>query len=102
MLRVSNMVSDASGREIANQFIIKNDNKTMFQSYQSPIVEIDWTNQTLTVYPNWNYSMTTGKYRNMFMRDNRFYDMADKSGFASCLKNGKTMCGYSEFIVKMA
>ena len=102
MLRVSNMVSAYSGREVANQFIIDNGSKTMFQSYSSPIVEVDFANKTLTVYPDWNYSMTTGKYRNQFMGDYGFHEMTDKKGFAEGLKNGKTMCGYTEYVVKTA
>lgn len=102
MLRVRNMISDASCREIANQFIIDNGNVTVFQSYDSPIVEIDWPNHTMTVYPDWNYSVTTGKYRNQFMRDNHFYDMADKKGFEKYMKEGKIKYGYTEFTIKVA
>ena len=102
MLRVRNMISEASGREVANQFIIESGNKTLFQSYDSPIVEIDWTNHVLTVYPHWDYSMTTGKYRNMFMRDNHFYDMADKKGFERCMKEGKVSTRYTDYTIKVA
>lgn len=102
MLRVSNMTSQRSGREVANQFIIEDGNKTMFQSYSSPIVEIDVQNKTLTVYPHWDYSMTTGKYRNMFMDDYCFDQMADKNGFEEGMKAGKTMRGSVEYIIKVA
>ena len=102
MLRVRNMISDASGREVANQFIIENGNNTLFQSYSSPIVEIDWSNNVVTVYPHWNYSVTTSKYRNQFMRDNHFYDMADKKSFEKYMKEGKIKYGYTEFSIKVA
>ena len=102
MLKVSNMTSEASGRKVANQFIIEDGNKTTFQSYSSPIVEIDVENKTLTVYPHWDYSMTTGKYRNMFMDDYGFYYMSDKKGFEECMKAGKTMRGSIEYVIKVA
>lgn len=102
MLHVSNMTSATSGREIANQFIIQQGSKIMFQSYNSPIVEIDTENKTLTVYPHWDYSMTTSKYRNQFMRYNGFYDMGDKKGFERCMKEGKAMRGRAEYTVKVA
>lgn len=101
MLRVSNMTSPRSGREVANQFIIENDNKTMFQSYSSPIVEVDTKNKTLTVYPHWDYSMTTGKYRNQFMDDYGFSAMTNAKGFAKCMKAGKAYRGCVEYAIKV-
>lgn len=81
MMKVRNMTSERSGREVANQFIIEADRKTMFQSYDSPIVQIDRENKVITVYEDWDYSNTTGKYRNQFMDNEGFYDMANKKGF---------------------
>lgn len=89
MMKVQNMTSDRSGREVANQFIITDGNKTLFQSYSSPIVEIDRTAKTITVYADWDYSVTTGKYRNQFMSDEGFSPMASKKGFAEYLELGE-------------
>lgn len=91
MLRVYNMTSRNSGREVANQFVIEYGKKTMFQSYNSPIVEIDRSNNTITVYEDWDYSTTTGKYRNQFMCEEFLSDMANKKGFEKCMKLG--CCG---------
>lgn len=103
MLKVYNMTSERSGREVANQFVIEHGAKTMFQSYDSTIVEIDETEKTVTVYPHWDYSMTTGKYRNQFMCENGFCDMGDKKGFAKAMKEGKTSRrGWQEYTVKTA
>lgn len=41
MVKVENMVSNSSGREIVNQFIIRDGNKIIFQSYNSIIAVID-------------------------------------------------------------
>lgn len=68
MLKVRNM-EGSSGREVANQFVITDteNNKVTFQSYDSTIIEIDSKNGVITVHPDYNYSKTTGKYRNKFM-----------------------------------
>lgn len=69
-MKVENLTSNRSGREVANQFIITDDaGNEFFQSYSSIIgkrpanrdqpIELDAT--------YWNYSMTTGKYRNQWL-----------------------------------
>jgi hypothetical protein len=83
------MTSERSGREVANQFIITDGRKTLFQSYDSPIVEIDRIENIITVYRDWDYSMTTGKYRNQFMSNEGFSAMASKKGFEEYLKIGE-------------
>jgi hypothetical protein len=64
MLKVKNMVSDRSGREIPNQFIIRNidNSKIYFQSYDSLIAEWDYSTQRLTLGRHFDYSRTTSKY----------------------------------------
>lgn len=91
------MHSPRSNRPVANQFVIKDGNRTMFQSYRSPIVEINWATHIISVYPHWDYSVTTGKYRNQFMEDEGFYEMADKKGFVECMNSGK--CGCFDVVV---
>ena len=68
-MRVYNMESSRTGRPVANQFVIVDDdaNKMTFQSYESMIVEIDWQNSIVTFGKDWNYSITTSKYRNEFL-----------------------------------
>ena len=60
----------------------------MFQSYDSPIVEINKEHKTITVYRDWDYSMTTGKYSNQFMRDNGFYELSNKKDFEKYMNLG--------------
>lgn len=79
-MKVKNMRSN-NGNKVANQFIITDDNKATFQSYNSEIVTIDYDAKTITVGYDWDYSTTTGKYRNMFMKDYGFREMATKKGF---------------------
>jgi len=82
MLKVKNMKSDR-GNTIANQFIITDteNNITTFQSYDSVIISVDDNKKVITVHPDYNYSNTTGKYRNIFMRLIGLYDMANLKGF---------------------
>jgi hypothetical protein len=52
---------------IANQFIITDGNSTIFQSYRSVIAKIQ-DGKTYLDEKYWNYSNTTSKYRNKFLR----------------------------------
>tara|TARA_B110000858_G_C17453303_1_gene315167 strand:+ start:93 stop:356 length:264 start_codon:yes stop_codon:yes gene_type:complete len=65
-MKVSNMISK-SGNNVSNQFIIKTDNETIFQSYKSIIAKIDNDNNITLDSHYWDYSRTTSKYRNMFL-----------------------------------
>ena len=56
-----------SGREIPNQFIINTDQGTYFQSYKSIIAFRNNDNKVTLDEYYWNYSRTTGKYRNEFL-----------------------------------
>lgn len=59
-------MKNRQGRAVPNQFILKGDNKLAFQSYESPIVELDYDNYVMTIGKDYKYSRTTGKYRNLF------------------------------------
>jgi hypothetical protein len=66
-IKVKNMTSNRSGRPVANQFIILTSEGKYFQSYDSVIAFKDNEgNVTLDDY-TWDYSRTTGKYRNEFL-----------------------------------
>ena len=66
-IKVKQMTSNRSGRPVANQFIIYTSKGRYFQSYNSVIAFKDNEgNVTLDDY-TWDYSRTTGKYRNEFL-----------------------------------
>ena len=69
-MKVENIESN-NGNKIANQFIITDDNGNQyFQSYNSMIVKKDYEGDQVKIYLDqkyWNYSNTTGKYRNIFL-----------------------------------
>jgi hypothetical protein len=59
-----------TGREVANQIIITDGNKRTFYSYGTPIAEIEGGNVSLNA-GYWDYSVTTGKYRNKFLGETK-------------------------------
>mgnify|MGYP001178985573 FL=1 len=73
-MKVQNMTS-SRGNMVANQFIIYTEFGSVFQSYKSIIAKIvDYKdglyNPTIELDKKyWNYSNTTGKYRNIFLNE---------------------------------
>lgn len=65
---VSNMVSN-NGNYIPNQFIVSFDNGRVFKSYNS-IIAVEYKGQVF-LGKDWDYSTTTGKYRNQFLRETK-------------------------------
>lgn len=69
-MKVKNMRS-SKGNKIANQFIIDDGNKRYFQSYKSIIALKDFKKGVVYLDSYyWDYSTTTGKYRNIFLNEN--------------------------------
>jgi len=68
-MKVKNMTS-SRGTIVPNQFIITDGNTTYFQSYRSVIAKRH--NGQVTLDPTyWDYSVTTGKYRNQFLGESK-------------------------------
>ena len=55
---------------VVNQFLIIGDDFTLFQSYRSPIAMITADGQVY-IFRNWDYSKTTGRYRNLFLGETK-------------------------------
>ena len=64
-MKVENMKS-ARGNKVPNQFIITDNGDEYFQSYRSIIAKRSEGKIYLDDY-YWDYSKTTGKYRNEFL-----------------------------------
>ena len=64
-MTVKNMTSPR-GNKVANQFIITDNGDEYFQSYKSIIAKRSNGKIYLDDY-YWDYSTTTGKYRNQFL-----------------------------------
>jgi hypothetical protein len=67
--KIENMRSK-NGNKIANQFIIRTPEAIFFQSYNSIIAKKENGKIILDEY-FWNYSQTTGKYRNIFLGETK-------------------------------
>ena len=80
--KVENMKSP-NGNDTPNPFIIRGRDDgfdfALFQSYDSPIV-LDMNNK-IYIFKDWDYSTTTGKYRNQFLNETKRETLAKlKSG----------------------
>ena len=60
-MKVYNMTSPRTGKAVANQFIITDEDKTFFQSYSTTIAVFDAFDLTLDNEAE-HYSKTTSKY----------------------------------------
>lgn len=61
--------------ENKNQFIMEDDKKTIFQSYDSIIAVFDKEKRDLILGCDWDYSRTTLKHLYIFLRDVIYYNM---------------------------
>jgi hypothetical protein len=72
-LKVKNVTKESRGggwHSIPNQFLITDGDKEVFQSYDSVIAIRE--NGKITLDANsWDYSTTTGKYRNQFLGETK-------------------------------
>ena len=91
MMKVEQMINDR-GNGAMNQFVLTDGNKILFQSYSSPIAEVDKSTMVVTIYPDWDYSVTTNKHRNIFFRDYAPYplhDLDSKKEMLKAIENGE-------------
>jgi len=82
-IRVENMTSNA-GNDVPNQFIIYTEYGKMFRSYSSNIAFIPYDENTIYLGSDWEYSRTTTKYRNEFLRCNT-------AELRTMIKNGRAV-----------
>lgn len=68
-MKVQNMIGNA-GAPVKNQFIISDNGSTVFQSYQTTIAKIE-NGQVYLDVNSWDYSKTTGRYRNLFLGEKK-------------------------------
>ena len=68
--KLSNMTS-SRGNDVPNQFEVRTNKGVLFQSYNSIIVFKRSDGKIFLDAHYWNYSNTTGKYRNDFLGETR-------------------------------
>lgn len=70
-MKIRNMTS-SNGNEVPNQFLITDDKgNEFFQSYQTIIAKRDKKGKITLDKNKWDYSVTTGKYRNQFLMETK-------------------------------
>ena len=70
--KVSMMKSQATGKPVKNHFVIETDEGKYLHSYESVIVFIpNDKSKPVQLGKDWDYSNTTGKYRNMFLGETK-------------------------------
>ena len=69
-MKVQNMKS-SKGNTIANQFEIYTETGVYFQSYNSVIAFKPFNGPVQLDHGTWDYSRTTGKYRNLFLGETK-------------------------------
>ena len=70
-IKVENFESDRSGRKVSNQFEIYTESGVFFQSYNSVIAFRPRQGKIVLDKTYWDYSRTTGKYRNQFLGEDK-------------------------------
>jgi hypothetical protein len=61
---------DGKNGKVKNQFIIQTDKGLIFQSYQS-VIAAKISGKRYIDSNKWDYSVTTGKYRNQFLGETK-------------------------------
>lgn len=90
-ISVEQMINNR-GNGAMNQFVIHDGNALIFQSYDSLIAVVDYDAREIILGKDWDYSVTTGKHRNIFFADYaNIPDLSTKKGIEKALKNG--ICG---------
>ena len=69
-IKVQNLTS-SNGNEVLNQFKIRTEEGVYFRSYSSIIVFVPNEGKTQLDMNKWDYSKTTGKYRNQFLGETK-------------------------------
>jgi hypothetical protein len=70
-VKVTQMSSNRTGEAVKNQMIIETSDGRFFQSYDS-IIAVKRNNGSIELDSRyWDYSKTTGKYRNQFLNEKR-------------------------------
>ena len=82
-MKVRNMMSERTGREVSNQFIIEDGGKVYFQSYSTIIAMKQAGKITIDTNAE-NYSRTTSKYLYQFLN-------TDRKSLLQAVKDGRIL-----------
>lgn len=90
-MKVQQLIND-KGNAAANQFVIEDGNRTVFQSYKTIIAEIN--SDYIALDRNaLDYSRTTSKHLYIFLRDYTLYPVQNRKDVERLLNEGKLLIG---------
>ena len=71
-----------------HQYVIDTHTTITFQSYDSVICNIDQEQSIITFGADWNYSVTTAKYRNEFLKQQGLPALANTGAIQKAITEG--------------
>ena len=90
-MKISNLINE-KGNRVANQFVIENGSIIAFQSYNSIVCEIRPATmgfeKVVVLGKDWDYSKTTMKHLNGFLRQNNLEFLAGAKNIREALERG--------------
>lgn len=100
-MKVKNLEGNC-GRAVANQFVIKDDNRKVFQSYDSTIVEVKWHADfcKVNIGYDWDYSRTTSKYFKIFLTDEVGFTDKEVEQIKKELRKGHNFITIGRFVIR--
>ena len=105
MLDVKNFTSESTGKAIPNQFIITDGKTKAFKSYNSIIVEQRGAgggfDDVVIFGKDYNYSTTTSKYLNMFLKMLGYKEIANSRDREKAIERGMFYSGNKAIYVSV-
>lgn len=91
-----------SGRAVVNQFVIKDDDRKVFQSYNSTIVEVKWHSDfcEVNIGYDWDCSRTTCKYFKIFLMDEVGLNDKEVEQIKKELRKGHDFITIGRFVIR--
>lgn len=83
-MKVYNLTSKRSGETVRNQFDIRNNGISYFQSYNSLIAK--WDGKSLVLGVDWDYSTTTSKYLHQWISENCYEIKSKLNNYSGSFK----------------
>ena len=100
MIKVNNLINN-NDRAVANQFVIydQKEGTTIFQSYESIVCIIYHTKNTITFGVDWDYSRTTMKHLNNFIREYASIKKVSAKNIRQWIDKGEVKNNYCTYTV---
>lgn len=83
-----------------NHYILRHYDLTVFQSYNTPIIRIDYKNNIISVFPDYCYSTTTSRNRNEFLRLEGFKEIATTKSLNKAIRAGEILINGEKYKVE--